>query len=49
MVVRDIAFAPDGKILAAACSDGLVRRWQVPSGKRVPPLVHREGSAASVA
>jgi WD40 repeat protein len=48
--VRGVAFAPDGTTLAAACRNGQVRRWRVPSGRPVrPSLQVRTGSATSVA
>jgi WD40 repeat protein len=31
--VSSVAFSPDGATLAAACSDGVIRLWEVPSGK----------------
>src|SRR3954462_8671116 len=31
--VTRVRFSPDGKLLAAACFDGKVRRWEVPSAK----------------
>jgi WD40 repeat protein len=32
--VRSVAFAPDGKVLTALCTDGKLRQWDVRSGAR---------------
>jgi WD40 repeat protein len=32
-----VAFAPDGRSVAAATSRALIRRWSVPDGKELPP------------
>ncbi|HEY84814.1 MAG TPA: hypothetical protein G4N96_06860 [Chloroflexi bacterium] len=32
MSIRDLAFSPDGNILASAGNYGIVRLWQIPSG-----------------
>src|SRR5690242_6950672 len=30
--VRQVAFAPDGKIIAGLCTDGKLRQWEVRTG-----------------
>lgn len=41
--VTRIRFSPDGKELAAACVDGVVRRWSVPDAKPLPDLKGHDG------
>ncbi|MBX3397968.1 MAG: hypothetical protein KF873_04435 [Gemmataceae bacterium] len=41
-VIR-IRFSPDGKELAAACVDGVVRRWSVPDAKPLTELKGHDG------
>lgn len=46
-----VRFSPDGKVLAAACSDGTVRRWDV-AGKEpaeLPPLAGHNGWVTGLA
>jgi WD40 repeat protein len=49
--VTRVRFSPDGKLLAAACTDGLVRRWDV-TGKEpaeLPPLAGHNGWVTGLA
>jgi WD40 repeat protein len=46
-MVRAVAFSPDGRTLAAGCSDHLVRRWDVASGELTgTPFPHAESVSA---
>lgn len=46
-----VRFSPDGKVLAAGCSDGLVRRWDVSGSEPVelPPLAGHNGWVTGLA
>lgn len=44
-----LAFSPDGKQLAAACSDSTIHVWDVASGKRVQQLKGHKREVLSVA
>jgi len=46
-----VRFAPDGTLLAAACSDGLVRRWDVTADAPadLPPLAGHNGWVTGLA
>ena len=47
--VHDVAFAPDGKMLATASSDQVVRLWDVATGKGRRTLRGHRGNVLSVA
>jgi WD40 repeat protein len=47
--VRDLAFSPDGKLVATAGQDGTTSIWNVGSGKRSQALVNSPGPPAAVA
>jgi WD40 repeat protein len=40
--VNAVKFAPDGKTIAAGCSDRTIRTWEIPSGKLSKKLVGAE-------
>ncbi len=45
--VGAVAFAPDGRTLAVGCADGTVRRFELRSGRELPPLTgHGNGVIA---
>jgi Tol biopolymer transport system component len=48
-LVYAVAFAPDGKTLAAGCWDGTVRLWDLATGKELRPFTGHEGWVKSVA
>jgi hypothetical protein len=43
-----VAFSPDGRILAVGGGDGTVRRFDVRSGRELPPLVGHANSIAAL-
>jgi hypothetical protein len=43
-----IAFAPDGRTLAVGCSNGAVRRFDLRSGRELPPLSGQTGSIVAL-
>ena len=47
--VTRIRFSPDGKTIAAACIDGVVRRWSVEDEKALPDLKGHDGWLATLA
>jgi WD40 repeat protein len=44
-----VAFSSDGTLLAAACSDGVIRLWDVASGNLRRPLLGHVGAVRHVA
>jgi WD40 repeat protein/serine/threonine protein kinase len=49
MEVWSLAFAPDGRTLASAGDDHLVRLWDVPTGREWAPLPEHDSLVTSVA
>jgi WD40 repeat protein len=47
-LVASVAFSPDGRLLAAACTDGLVRAWDVVSGAELLPAQGHKSEARAV-
>src|SRR5262249_54958607 len=47
--VYSLCFAPNGKTLASAGADGMVRAWDVTKGKEVRSFKGHKGKAAAVA
>ncbi|CAN1213328.1 Anaphase-promoting complex subunit 4 WD40 domain-containing protein [Tumidithrix helvetica PCC 7403] len=47
MGVKDVAIAPDGKLIATASVDGRVQLWQ-PDGKHIKDLLGHRGSVNSI-
>lgn len=48
--VRAVAFSPDGRLLVAACDDGLAQLWDVATGARLAaPLGGHDGGIRTVA
>jgi WD40 repeat protein len=41
--VRDVAFSPDGRLLASASTDGSTRLWEVPAGRLRRRFEHEAG------
>jgi WD40 repeat protein len=48
-VVHDVCFTPDGKLVAAACDDRLVRFWNPRTGKQVHAFVGHADAVLSLA
>jgi WD40 repeat protein len=46
--VFDVAFSPDGRRLAAACTDRTVRVWDTATGQKVHSLQHRSWVASVI-
>ena len=40
--MKAVAFSPDGRMLAASGNDGMLKLWDVKSGKELKSLVHRD-------
>jgi hypothetical protein len=47
--VESLAFSPDGKVLACAKANGLIRLWDVAAGAELPPLGNLGGRAIQIA
>ncbi|MFZ2955956.1 MAG: protein kinase [Candidatus Ozemobacteraceae bacterium] len=47
--ISSIALSPDGRFLAGACKDGVIRIWEVPTGKETARCEGHEGEVTSVA
>jgi WD40 repeat protein len=47
--VSDVAFSPDGSLLAAAVGDGIIRLWEAATGTLHSELKGHRGSVSSVA
>jgi Anaphase-promoting complex subunit 4 WD40 domain len=47
-VATNLAFSPDGRLLAAACNDGLVRLWDVVSGAELLPAMGHKNEVRAV-
>jgi eukaryotic-like serine/threonine-protein kinase len=47
--VRQVVFSPDGRTLAGASSDGMVRTWDAATGKAGPSLIGHHGGVNAVA
>lgn len=43
-----LAYGPDGRTLAAGCSDGTIRRFDLRSGRELPPFSGHKGSVLAV-
>src|SRR2546429_3629670 len=41
--ISSVAFSPDGKILASGAFDGIIKLWDVQSGKELRTLLGRSG------
>src|SRR5262245_42419797 len=48
-VVKAVAYAPDGRILAVAGTDRLIRLWDAESGKELRTLSGHEDAVTSIA
>jgi WD40 repeat protein len=47
--VNAVAFSPDGKILASGGDDGIVKLWDLASGREFPALVGHTGRVETIA
>jgi WD40 repeat protein len=47
--VRSVAYSPDGRWLASASDDGMVKLWEARSGQLVRPIADRDSSVSAVA
>ncbi|MBL8744680.1 MAG: hypothetical protein JNK04_26405 [Myxococcales bacterium] len=45
--IVSLAFSPDGSVVAFGCADGVIRRFDVATGKALPELIHRANRSGS--
>jgi WD40 repeat protein len=48
-MVEDLAFSPDGALLATACGDGAARLWSVKTGQQIGPAMRHRSSLLGLA